>query len=215
MKNRVTIAIALYIFSLFWFLPQWAAGTLLRDVFFVRVFFALPNIILVLLVPSYVVFKLVKNYNSVKDRPPGWMFGFPLYAGFVLLFQASINPVLKILLGGTFLIAGFYKGSPGQYSKRREYTDDFSGNSSSGAHTNNARSGGSHASAVTEKISKAKAYEILNVSEAMSQNEIKEVFRKLAHIYHPDHSKDPHANEKFIRINEAYEYLAEYVFDKK
>ncbi len=37
--------------------------------------------------------------------------------------------------------------------------------------------------------------------------EIKAAYRKMARLYHPDVSKDPGAEEKFIALNEAYEYV--------
>lgn len=37
--------------------------------------------------------------------------------------------------------------------------------------------------------------------------EIKTAYRKMARLYHPDVSDDPDAEEKFVEVNEAYEYL--------
>lgn len=52
-------------------------------------------------------------------------------------------------------------------------------------------------------------YKTLGVSETASEEEIKKAFRKLAKQYHPDmHPKDKAAaEEKFKKINEAYEVL--------
>jgi curved DNA-binding protein CbpA len=51
-------------------------------------------------------------------------------------------------------------------------------------------------------------YEILNVSNSASSNEILIAFRKLAKQYHPDKNKDPDAATKFIQIYEAYKILS-------
>ena len=50
-------------------------------------------------------------------------------------------------------------------------------------------------------------HEILGVSETANRQEIKLAYRKLAKKFHPDISKDPDAHEKFILVNEAYEFL--------
>jgi curved DNA-binding protein len=50
-------------------------------------------------------------------------------------------------------------------------------------------------------------YEILGVARTATQDEIKKAYRKLAHQYHPDVSKDPAGEEKFKEIGEAYATL--------
>ena len=40
-------------------------------------------------------------------------------------------------------------------------------------------------------------YEVLGVGKGASDDEIKAAFRKLARQYHPDVSKEEHAEEKF------------------
>ena len=52
-------------------------------------------------------------------------------------------------------------------------------------------------------------YEILGVSRDATDEEIKKAFRRLAFQYHPDHNKEPGAEEKFKEINEAYEVLSD------
>lgn len=52
-------------------------------------------------------------------------------------------------------------------------------------------------------------YEILGVSRNATDEEIKRAFRRLAFQYHPDHNKQPGAEEKFKEINEAYEVLSD------
>jgi curved DNA-binding protein len=50
-------------------------------------------------------------------------------------------------------------------------------------------------------------YAILGVPRDASSAEIKKAYRKLAHKYHPDISKDPAGEEKFKEVAEAYETL--------
>jgi len=53
-------------------------------------------------------------------------------------------------------------------------------------------------------------YEVLGIERTASSEEIKKAYRKLAREYHPDFNKDdPHAEEKFKEINEAYEVLSD------
>ena len=52
-------------------------------------------------------------------------------------------------------------------------------------------------------------YEILGLQRNASDDEIKAAFRKLARQYHPDVSKEEHAEEKFKEINEAYGVLSD------
>ncbi len=50
-------------------------------------------------------------------------------------------------------------------------------------------------------------YKILGVERGAGDGEIKKAYRKLAHKYHPDVSKDPAGEEKFKEVGEAYETL--------
>jgi curved DNA-binding protein len=50
-------------------------------------------------------------------------------------------------------------------------------------------------------------YEILSVPRDATTDAIKKAYRKLAHKYHPDVSKDPKGEEKFKDISEAYKAL--------
>ncbi|CAN5116907.1 curved DNA-binding protein [soil metagenome] len=50
-------------------------------------------------------------------------------------------------------------------------------------------------------------YEIIGVPRTATTEEIKQAYRKLAHKYHPDISKDPKGKEKFQEIGEAYATL--------
>jgi hypothetical protein len=50
-------------------------------------------------------------------------------------------------------------------------------------------------------------YSVLGISERSGISEIKSAYRRLAKKYHPDISDHPNAKEKFILINEAYEFL--------
>ncbi|MBI3055816.1 MAG: DnaJ domain-containing protein [Betaproteobacteria bacterium] len=50
-------------------------------------------------------------------------------------------------------------------------------------------------------------YRILGVARSATVEDIKKAYRKLAHKYHPDVSKDPEGEEKFKEVAEAYETL--------
>lgn len=50
-------------------------------------------------------------------------------------------------------------------------------------------------------------YDILGVDRSATTEAIKKAYRKLAHKYHPDVSKDPEGEEKFKEVAEAYETL--------
>jgi curved DNA-binding protein len=50
-------------------------------------------------------------------------------------------------------------------------------------------------------------YQVLGVSRDADQAAIKAAYRKLARTLHPDVSKDPQAESRFKKVNEAYEVL--------
>ena len=52
-------------------------------------------------------------------------------------------------------------------------------------------------------------YEILEVSPAASQEEIRQAFRKLAKKYHPDRNSSADAAIKFQAVYDAYEVLSD------
>ena len=53
-------------------------------------------------------------------------------------------------------------------------------------------------------------YEVLSVSRSATEDEIKRSYRKLAVKYHPDKNPDdPHAEEKFKELGEAYDVLSD------
>jgi len=50
-------------------------------------------------------------------------------------------------------------------------------------------------------------YKELGLRQGASDDEIRKAYRKKAMEYHPDRNNSPEAQEMFIRITEAYEYL--------
>mmetsp|Transcript_31717 Transcript_31717/g.51173 ORF Transcript_31717/g.51173 Transcript_31717/m.51173 type:complete len:456 (-) Transcript_31717:68-1435(-) len=52
-------------------------------------------------------------------------------------------------------------------------------------------------------------YEVLGVTKDSDEKTIKSRYRELARKFHPDVNKDPAAEEKFKKINEAYEVLGD------
>src|SRR5881398_1981472 len=57
-------------------------------------------------------------------------------------------------------------------------------------------------------IKKRDYYEVLGVSRSASAEDVKRAYRKLAVKFHPDKNpEDPHAEEKFKELGEAYDVL--------
>src|SRR5437588_12898729 len=57
-------------------------------------------------------------------------------------------------------------------------------------------------------IRKRDYYEVLGIGRGTSEEEIKRAYRKLAVRFHPDKNPDdPHAEEKFKELGEAYDVL--------
>ena len=50
-------------------------------------------------------------------------------------------------------------------------------------------------------------YDILGVGKDATNKEIRKAFKKLALVHHPDKSKEKDAEQKFMKINKAYETL--------
>jgi preprotein translocase subunit Sec63 len=50
-------------------------------------------------------------------------------------------------------------------------------------------------------------YQVLELEQGASLDEIKRCYRNLVLRYHPDRNKDPDSTDKFIKINDAYEAL--------
>lgn len=50
-------------------------------------------------------------------------------------------------------------------------------------------------------------YEILGIGRDADNRQIRKAFKKLALQHHPDKSKEKDAQEKFLKINKAYETL--------
>jgi molecular chaperone DnaJ len=59
-------------------------------------------------------------------------------------------------------------------------------------------------------MAKRDYYEVLGIEKSAGEDDIKRAYRKLALKYHPDKNKDdPHAEEKFKELAEAYEVLSD------
>ncbi|GFY68246.1 dnaJ homolog subfamily B member 4 [Trichonephila inaurata madagascariensis] len=54
-----------------------------------------------------------------------------------------------------------------------------------------------------------KFYEVLEIPETASEDDIKKAYRKMALKYHPDKNKSPEAETKFKAVSEAYEILGD------
>ena len=52
-------------------------------------------------------------------------------------------------------------------------------------------------------------YRVLGVSKNATSEEIKDAYRRLAKIYHPDMGTDPDTEKKFIEIQKAYKVLSD------
>ncbi len=52
-------------------------------------------------------------------------------------------------------------------------------------------------------------YEILEINTQADQDEIKKAYRRLAMQFHPDVNTDPAAEDRFKKINEAYDVLSD------
>ena len=53
-------------------------------------------------------------------------------------------------------------------------------------------------------------YEVLGVKKSATQREIKKAYHRLSRRFHPDRNRDdPDANDRFSKINEAYEMLSD------
>jgi len=50
-------------------------------------------------------------------------------------------------------------------------------------------------------------YAILQVDASASQDDIRSAYKRLAFLYHPDHSTEPDANERMQKLNEAFAVL--------
>ena len=95
-------------------------------------------------------------------------------------------------------------------------TSTSSNNSSSNYQQDNSwykQSYNSNKEPEVRKKSETTYYDILGVHKHSTPSEIKKAFYALAKKYHPDVNKDPGAEEKFKKINEAYQTLSDY--DKK
>merc|ERR1711902_357614 len=54
-------------------------------------------------------------------------------------------------------------------------------------------------------------YEVLGVPEGSTDEEIRQAFRQLARIVHPDKNRDPRAGEAFAKVQQAFSGLSKEV----
>ncbi len=54
-----------------------------------------------------------------------------------------------------------------------------------------------------------KYLEILELEPGATKDDVKKAYRRLSKVYHPDISKNENAKDKFIEINEAYNFLTQ------
>ena len=52
-------------------------------------------------------------------------------------------------------------------------------------------------------------YACLGLSKTATQEEIRQAYKKLARIYHPDRNHEAEAKSKFQQVSEAYETLSD------
>ena len=50
-------------------------------------------------------------------------------------------------------------------------------------------------------------YSVLGVEPSASARTIKQAYKSLAKVWHPDKNNEPDANDKFMKINQAYEVV--------
>jgi len=60
-----------------------------------------------------------------------------------------------------------------------------------------------------EDVNLPEYYRILGLRRKSGSDEIKNAYRSLAKIYHPDKCADPNSEEKFKKIQKAYEVLSD------
>lgn len=58
-------------------------------------------------------------------------------------------------------------------------------------------------------MSESNHYETLNVSQQATTTEIKQAYRRLAKLFHPDSKQETADSDKIIRLNAAYEVLGD------
>ncbi|MHC5024227.1 MAG: DnaJ domain-containing protein [Planctomycetota bacterium] len=88
--------------------------------------------------------------------------------------------------------------------QNQERLDDLTGTGSGRSASARQRRGGR---SIRASIDLPDYYALLDVPADASQDEIREAYRKLARIYHPDVNREDVGQAKFIEINEAYEIL--------
>ncbi len=141
---------------------------------------------------TLVIIRLITTLIAKKTRPSGWVFGFTLFAAFLCFTTSLLSSPINFIVGAALVVASCMRGAKRKGS-HREKTNKLSPD---------------------RTMNEDKAYEILKVTPGSRPELIKDVYRQLAHIYHPDKSKDPNAGKIFVKIKNAYEYLEQNIFHR-
>lgn len=204
---RVVVFFVLLILFLLFYAICWILNTLFHFTLDPIFLFGIFTGIFIVVVLAQVFIGLT---NNKKVWPSGWLFGFTLFAAFLLLITSYVPSTYKYVAAIVLVSINFIKGKQNKQEKEkhREQYREKTNYSSKSQHSSNKSKSNSQPPPPQGAMSLKKAYDILKITQGSSPERIREVYNKLSLIYHPDHNnKDPNANKIFIEIKDAYEYL--------